>query len=477
MKRPILLAALLLTATAGCTMAPKYTRPEAEVPVAFPEGAAYPDTTGWADLPAATDVAPAGLYPDLRLQQVVDLALARNLDLRLAALNVERVRAMYKITGAAMLPSLTASASGSRSQTPGDLSATGATSIDSRYGVDVGVASWEIDLFGRLRSEKNQAMEQYLASEEGRRGAELSLVSAVGQAYLKLAATREQLALARSTLAAQQEAFALVQRQYDVGAASALDLSRAQTQVSAAEVDIASYTRQEAQDRNALDLLAGGPVPEALLPADLAAVAPPADVAPGLSSAVLLGRPDVMAAEHQLMAANAQIGVARAAFFPRISLTALVGTASAALSGLFASGSDTWAFRPTATMPIFDLRTTGALKLTQAEREIVLARYQQTIQTAFREVSDALATKGTIRQQVDAQARLVDATSTAYDLAQLRYRSGADSYLGVLDAQRSMYAARQGLVGLKLAEAANKVQLYAVLGGGGTAAAPDQAQQ
>ena len=402
---------------------------------------------------------------------MVDLALANNLDLRLATLNVERVRAAYKIKTAELLPSLSVSATGSRSQTPADLSSTGAKAINSRYGVDLGIAAWEVDLFGRLRSEKNQALEQYLASAEGRRGAELSLVAAVGQAYLQLAATREQLGLARATLRTQQEAYELVQHQYDVGVASALALSRARTQVSSAEVEVAAYTRQEAQDRNALDLLAGGPVPDQLLPTDLANVQPPAEVASGLSSDVLLTRPDVMAAEHQLMAANAQIGVARAAFFPRISLTALVGTASSALSGLFGSGSDTWTFAPSATLPLFDLRTHGALKTTEADREILLTQYQQTIQTAFREVADALAARGTISDQVAAQSRLVEAAAEAYDLARQRYASGADSYLSVLDAQRTVYAARNGLVGLRLADVNSKVQLYAVLGGGGTAMA------
>ena len=469
MKKLLLILAVVTT-TSGCTLAPNYTRPDAGVPDGFPTGDAYADAAETSALPAA-DLGPTDLYPDPRLQQVVDLTLANNLDLRLATLNVERVRAAFSIKRAQLLPALSASAAGSRSQTPADLSRTGAKAINSRYSVDLGIAAWEIDLFGRLRSEKNQALEQYLASEEGRRGAELSLVAAVGQAYLRLAATREQLGLARATLRTQQDTYDLVQHQYDVGVASALDLSRARTQVSSAEVQVAAYTRQEAQDRNALNLLAGGPVPDRLLPADLANVIPPADVAPGLSSDVLLARPDVMAAEHQLMAANAQIGVARAAFFPRISLTALVGTASSALSGLFGSGSDTWTFAPSATLPIFDLRTHGALKMTEADRAILLTRYQQTIQTAFREVADALSVRGTISDQVAAQSRLVAAAAEAYDLARQRYASGADSYLSILDAQRTLYAARNGLVALRLAEVNNKVQLYAVLGGGGTATA------
>jgi multidrug efflux system outer membrane protein len=410
-------------------------------------------------------VAPDDLYPDPRLQQVVGLALAHNVDLRLAALNAERVRALYKIQRADLLPSIGVSATGTRQQTSEDLSY-GYPQITGRYNVDVGVSAWELDLFGRVRSEKNQALEQYLASEEGRRGAELSLVAAVGQTWLALAATREQLELARSTLATQTHYYELIDLQYQAGLATGLDLRRVQTQVNAAEGDVAAYTLQEAQDRNALDLLAGGPVPEELLPGRLDQVTPPPDVAPGLSSTVLLRRPDVMAAEHRLKAANAYIGVARASFFPRISLTALVGTASRALSGLFAAGSGTWLFSTHAAMPLFDLRTQGALKVSQADRDLVVAQYQKTIQTAFREVADALAARGTLRDRVAAQQRLVEASSEAYELAKKRYVAGADSYLSVLDAQRSLYTAQQGLVRLRLADAANRVQLYAVLGGG-----------
>ena len=463
-----LLAPLFLALTlvgAGCTMAPKYVRPEAEMPPAWPEGAAYPDTLDFAGTPAVGEVGPDDLYPDPRLQRVVGLALAYNVDLRLAALNVDRVQAIYKIQRADLLPAISAGATGTRQQISEEL-AYGYPQIDSRYSVDVGVSAWELDLFGRVRSEKNQALEQYLASEEGRRGAELSLVAAVGRTWLQLAASREQLDLARSTLQAQQHYYRLIELQYEAGLATGLDLRRVQTQVNAAEGDVAAYTQQEAQDRNALNLLAGGPVPGELLPDRLDQVTPPPDVAPGLSSTVLLRRPDVMAAEHQMKAANAYIGVARASFFPRISLTALVGTASRALSGLFDSGSGTWLFSTQAGMPLFDLRTHVALKVSQADRDIVVAQYQKTIQTAFREVADALAARGTLRDRVDAQQRLVDASREAYDLAQKRYDAGTDSYLSVLDAQRSLYGAQQGLVRLRLADAANRVQLYAVLGGG-----------
>ncbi len=467
MKRITLILPLVVVAlTAGCTMAPKYVRPDSTAPAAWPEGAAYPDSLTATDLPAAPQMSPQELFPDPRLQQVLDLALANNMDLRLAALNVEKVRAYYKIKQADLLPSIHAAGAGTRHQTPADLSMTGAEMISEEYSVDVGVSSWEIDLFGRVRSEKNQAFEQYLATEAGLRGARLSLVSAVGQTYLTLAASREQLQLAQSTLDAQQAVYDIVARQFEVGVASKLDLRRAQTQVDAARQQMAYYESRAAQDENALRLLAGAPVPPELLPIDLDHVAAPRDVAAGIDSSVLLGRPDILAAEHRLRAANAYIGVARAAFFPRISLTALVGTASSALSGLFESGSDTWTFAPSVSMPIFDLRTRGALKVSEADRNIVLAEYQRAIQTAFREVSDVLAVRGTIGRQVDAQQDLVDATRDAYDLTVKRYELGIDSYLSVLDAQRSLYGSQQGLVQMRLAELASKIQLYAVLGGG-----------
>ncbi|HOX26109.1 MAG TPA: efflux transporter outer membrane subunit [Candidatus Krumholzibacteria bacterium] len=456
----------LVIAAAGCTMAPQYLRPAAQVPPAWPEGAAYADSLADLALPAAPGVSPQELYPDPRLRQVVALALANNLDLRLAALNVEKVRAYYKIERADLFPAISVAGSATRHHTPADLSFSGEEMTSEEYSIDVGVASWEIDLFGRVRSEKNRAWEQYLATEAGRRGAELSLVSAVGESYLTLAASRELLQLAKSTLASQQAVYDLGRKQYDAGLATRLDLQRIQTQVNVAEVDVAGYTRMVAQDENALNLLVGAPVPPELLPEDLGSVAPPADVAAGLSSAILLGRPDIMAAEHQLKAANAYIGVARAAFFPRISLTALVGTASAALSGLFAGNSDTWTFSPQASMPLFDLRTQGALRASKADQQIVLAQYQRSIQRAFREVADALAVRGTIGEQVAGQTALVEAAREIYDLAQMRYDKGIDSYLSVLDAQRSLYRAQHGMVALRLAELTNKVQLYAVLGGG-----------
>jgi multidrug efflux system outer membrane protein len=257
----------------------------------------------------------------------------------------------------------------------------------------------------------------------------------------------------------------LIRKRQDVGLASELDLRRAQSQVDTARVDVARYTQLVAQDENALNLLVGSPMPQELLPADLVSVSPPKEVSPGLSSEVLLRRPDVLAAEHQLKAANANIGAARAAFFPRISLTTAIGTASADLSGLFKFGQGTWLFAPQIIMPIFDARTWSAYDVTKVEREISVAQYEKVIQTAFREVADALAVRGTVNQQIAAQQSLVDAVAETYRLSNARYTKGIDSYLSVLDAQRSLYGAQQGLIVLRLARLVNTVALYKVLGG------------
>ena len=313
---------------------------------------------------------------------------------------------------------------------------------------------------------EDRALQEYLATEQARRSAHISLISGVVATYLSLAADRATLQLARFTLESQQAAYTLIRKRFEAGLATELDLRRAQTQVDTARGNVARYTQLAAQDRNALNLLAGTPVSEKLLPTDLSTVAPLPNISPGLSSEVLLERPDIMAAEHRLKGTYAYIGAARAAFFPRISLTSSVGTASAELSGLLGSGSATWSFVPRISMPIFDARTWAALRISKAEREIALTRYEKAIQTAFREVADALAVRGTLDQRLSAQQSLVDAVSETYRLSSKRYAMGIDSYLGVLDAQRSLYAAQEGLIALKLGRLVNRVTLYRVLGGG-----------
>jgi outer membrane protein, multidrug efflux system len=465
-KNLCLLGPGLVLIAAGCTMTPKYARPNAPVPVTWPTGAAYAETPAATNAPEVPDLSWQEFFTDEKLQQVIGMALTNNRDLRIAALNVERARAFYGIQRAALLPTVEATGKGSKQRLPADLSSTGSRQTVTRYDANLGVASWEIDFFGRIRSLTERALEEYLATEQARRSAQILLVSSVAQTYLALAADQENLALAETTVVAQQSAYDLVKRRFDLGLVPELDLYRAQTPLDVARRNVALYQQQVAQDENALNLLAGAPVPRGRLPSELDGVRPPRAISPSLPSDVLLRRPDVLQAEDLLKAANADIGAARAAFFPRISLTAAMGTASSDLSGLFKSGSGAWSYAPQIVMPIFDARTWSGLKATKVQREIAVAQYEQAIQSAFREVADALATRGTVDQQVTAQQSLVHASGETYRLARSLFEKGIDSYLGVLDAQRSLFAAQQVLVVLRLEKLTNDVRLYAVLGGG-----------
>jgi outer membrane protein, multidrug efflux system len=466
MKEKLILLVGLFSFLTGCTLIPKYTQPEAPVPPAWPSGPAYKEPQAAPGAPLAADLKWREFFPDERLQTIIETALNNNRDLRVASLNVERARALYRIQRAELLPTVNAVGSGGKERVPADLSSTGRSYTAEYYSVSLGVYAWEIDFFGRIRSLKERALEEYFATEEARRSAQILLVSEVASAYLTLAADREALQLAQSTLETQQGAYDLIRRRYEKGIATALDLRQAQTQVDGARVDIARYTNRAAQDENALNLLVGSPVPRALLPEALGNVTPLKEISPGMSSEVMLHRPDILSAEHLLKASNANIGAARAAFFPRISLTTAIGTASAELSGLFKAGSDTWNYSAQIVMPIFDARTWSALRVTKVDREIALAQYEKAIQAAFREVADALAVEGTVEDQVAAQQSLVNAIAETYRLSDLRYIKGVDSYLGVLDAQRSLRVAEQVLIAFRLARIANQVRLYAVLGGG-----------
>ncbi len=467
MKRKLfLLLGTITTLLGGCTLAPKYTPPAAPVSAEWPSGEAYRENKTAAGVPAAPEVKWQDFFTDAKLQRIIGTALNNNRDLRLAALNVERARALYGIQRAELLPAVNAIGSASKQRRALDLVRPGEPRTTEQYSVNLGVTAWEIDFFGRIRSLKDAALQEYLATEQGRRSAQIALISAVANTYLSLAADLSILNLAKSTLDTQQAAYNLIKRRYDVGMTSELDLRRAQTQVDAARGDVARYTQLAAQGENALNLLVGSPILKDLLPRDLSSVSPPREISPGISSEALLRRPDVLQAETLLKAANANIGAARAAFLPRISLTTAIGAASADLSGLFTSGSGTWGFAPQIAVPIFDARTWSAYDVTKVQREIFVAQYEKAIQTAFREVADALAVQGTVDQQIAAQQSLVDAVAEIYRLSNARYTKGIDSYLGVLDAQRSLYAAQQAMTNIQLARLTNRVTLYKALGGG-----------
>jgi multidrug efflux system outer membrane protein len=479
--RTLACAAMASAVLAGCVnLAPAYEKPAAPVPQALPS----------AGVEAATplDVAWRDFFVDPRLQGVVELALANNRDLRVAALNIERARAQYGIARAGLFPTVEAGAGGSRSRTPGSLSTSGEARYATQYSADLGLTSYELDLFGRVRNLSESALQSYFQTEQTRHSTQISLIAAVATAWLQLAADEQRLQLARSTLDSQRKSFELIQRSHALGSQSGLALAQSQSTVDAARADAAAFDSQVEQDRNALALLVGATPPAELLPVAVvvaptpaatsttavAASAPePARAAQllvppaGLSSDVLQQRPDVRAAEHALRASNADIGAARAAFFPRIALTASAGTASSNLSGLFMGGSKAWSFAPSISVPIFDGGANRAnLRVAEAQQKIQLATYEKTVQTAFREVADALAERRTLAERLDAQRSLLGATSRSFALSQSLFRSGASSYLDVLDAQRAYYAAQQTLIGLQLTEQTNRLTIYKALGGG-----------
>ena len=456
----------VIVCLSGCTFAPTYERPAAPVPAHWPNGPAYQDAAIVTGAPTASELRWQEYFPDEKLHQVLTLAIANNRDLRLAVLNVERARALYGIQRAGLLPTLNAVGSAGKQLVPGDLTSSGNATNLEQYSLNLGINAWEIDFFGRIRSLKDSALEGYFATVQARRSAQILLVSAVANTYLALAADQESLRLVTSTLQAQEAAYKLIRKRYTVGVSSELDLNRAQSQVDTARGDMARYTQLAAQDQNALQLLVASPLPGELMPPELGSISTPPEVSAGLSSELLLQRPDVLAAEHGLKAANANIGAARAALFPRISLTTSIGTASADLSGLFKGGQGTWSFSPSITIPIFDARSWSAYNVTKIEMQMSQLQYEKAIQTAFREVADVLAVRGTVNQQLAAQRSLVDAVAKTYRLSNLRYHKGIDSYLEVLDAQRSLYVVQQGLIALQVIRFSNFVNLYKVLGGG-----------
>ncbi len=469
MTRGLCLSFAAFLYLAGCSLAPKYSRPEAPVPAAWPSGPAYGNVTGKPAETAVADIPWREFFIDDKLRKVIALSLDNNRDLRVAALNIERSRAQYQIQRSDLFPKVDANASATYQRIAEDFSGTGLPLNIHQYNVGLGVSSYELDLFGRVRSLKDQALQQFFATGEARRSVQISLVAQVAADYLTLAADRELLNLAKDTLTSQQTSYQLIRSRYNLGISSALDLHQAQTSVDTARVDIARYTAFVAQDENALNLVVGSTVPADLLPGALSdTLTALKDLQPGLPSDVLLRRPDILQAEDLLKGANANIGAARAAFFPRITLVSSVGLGSDDLGRLFtSSGSFVWKFAPQITLPIFNAGANRAnLKVAEVDRDIAVAQYEKAIQTAFREVADALAQRGTIDDQLAAQRSLTDATAESYRLSQARYEKGIDSYLNVLDSQRSTYGAQQNLISTRLARLNNLVTLYKVLGGG-----------
>lgn len=473
MRKPLLPALVVVALVfGGCTMTPRYERPPSPVAKTYPESAGSAATNAR----TAGTVAWREFFTDPRLHKLIDLALANNRDLRVATLRVEQARAQYRIQRAELLPGVDVSASGSRGRVPGDLNTSGRSIIASEYSVDVGSAVYELDFFGRVRSLKDRALEDYFATEEAARAAQLALVAQVATQYFAVLQLEEQLAIARRTLEAVSSSYEVRRRSYEIGTLGELDLRTTEIQVQTARASLASFTRLRGQAENTLILLVGQPLPEDLpIGRSLREQGLLADLPVGVPSDLLLRRPDILGAEHTLKAANASIGAARAAFFPTISLTGSFGTASADLDGLFKSGSNAWNFTPSISLPIFAAGSNRAnLDVATLSKRIEIAHYEKAIQTAFREVADALIAHRMFRDQIEAQQALFEAQQRRHEITEMRYRNGVDGYLAVLLAQQDLYSAQQSLVQSRAAELVNLVALYKALGGGWNAPGPER---
>ena len=456
--RPKVRVALLavVACLVGCTMIPPYRQPALPVPARYPGPAA--DSAPVAA--AAADIAAQEVFRDERLKRLVDLALVNNRDLRTAVLNVQQTEAQYRITRSALFPTVQGSAGASRSHI------TGFTA--NSFSASVGVTAYELDLFGHVRSQNAQALEQYFQTEEAQRAAQVSLVGQVATQYLTLRETEELLTLTQNTLAAVQSSYDLNKALFDAGASNELDFRQSEGQVETARINVETYQRQLQQARNALQLLLGAPLPE-----DLPAARPfsdagmVADVPAGLPSDLISRRPDILEAEHALKAANADIGVARAAFFPSISLTGSVGVSSTQLSSLFKAGSGVWSFGPQISLPLFaGGHNVAELDVAKVSERLQVAAYEKAIQTAFREVADALVGVDSYARQIALEQSLIDTQQRRLELATLRYRQGEDTYLNELAAQQDLYSAQQGLLQAQFNRLSSKVSLYQALGGG-----------
>jgi len=490
MKKSLIHIAMLAMLIPACSLMPSYERPKAPVadnwPVAAPAQQTY----------KAADIGWREFFIDEKLRIVIQLALENNRDLRVAALNIEKARALYEVQYADLFPTVNATGSANIQHTGSNSSGSGtSTTTDTNgitqqttssrggtshnYRASIGFSTYELDFFGHIRSLNEQALQAFLATEEARRSTHITLVTEVANAWLTLQADKERLKLAQDTLQSQQSSYDLNKSRFEIGIATGLDLSQAQISVDTARFDVARYSSQIQQDENALVLLVGSNLPSELQPdTKLEQVTALADLPAGVPSEVLQQRPDVLQAEHNLEAANANIGAARAAFFPSIILTATAGTASTQLSRLFSAGTGFWAFVPQIVVPIFNAgRNRANLKGAEIDRDITLAQYEKAIQSAFKEVADSLALRQTLGDQLDAQHSLVDASSESYRLSEARFKSGIDNYLAVLDSQRTLYAAQQNLISVRLSALSNQVTLYKVLGGGWNALTPESASQ
>jgi multidrug efflux system outer membrane protein len=460
MKRTAL-AAALLTALSGCSLIPNYQQPAA--PVA--------EQWNTIDVQQSVTTLPdwREFFQDPVLQGLIETALDNNRDLRIAALNVDAFRAQYRIQRSARFPSIDASGGANRQRLPGNMSPTGSSTINSQYSANLGTTAWEIDLFGRLGSLRDQALASYFASEQAQRSTQLSLIASVATAWLALQADQENLELVRNTLATYEDSLRLVQSSYDAGVASLLELQQARSAANSARISLAQFERQSVQSRNALNLLLGASATTDLTTPVALSRFKFAEIPVGLPADLLQRRPDILQAEFDLKAANANIGAARAAFFPSVSLTATAGSLSPDLSGLFDGGSGSWLFKPSINIPIFNAgRLRANLDYSEIQKDINVARYEKSIQTAFQEVADGLIERTTYKQQLAAHDELVKSSTEYLNLADRRYREGIDNQLTLLDAQRLLFNAQQQRISTQFAQLVSDINLYKALGGGYT---------
>ena len=469
------LPALLATTLAACSLTPTYERPTA------PVAAQWADTQRTATAnTSAPDLDWQDFVGDANLREVIRLALANNRDLRVAVLNIEQTRAQYQVQRANLFPSINAAVSQTR-QSTSEINSSVSTNASAGLTIP-STAAWEIDFFGRLGSLKEAALAQYLATEEARKTTQIALIASVASTWLSLQADTELLELTQRTATTREDSLRLTQLRYDNGASSALDLRQAESLAASARATLAQQQRLQAQDINALTLLVGQTVPAPLLRSVARTTDTKVDLFKalpvGLPSEVLTRRPDVRQAEQLLIAANANIGAARAAFLPRISLTASAGTASNELAGLFKNGSWGWALTPTIAVPVFDGgRNRANLESARASQAIAVAQYEKAIQTAFREVADTLAGRATLSEQLAAQEAQARAEADRMYLAELRYRNGVANSLDLLDSQRALFSVQQSVVQTRLAQQQNQVALYKALGGGWTQTAEATAKR
>ncbi|EIV8403112.1 efflux transporter outer membrane subunit [Escherichia coli] len=462
-KVRVLIPALLALVVSGCNLQPHYDRP------ALPVASQW-NQQGGGSADNGADMNWQQFFNDPALHQLIQLALDNNRDLKVAALNVEKARAQYGVQRSALFPTVNATADQTSTHLPGNLYQTQNTGPVTyhQYEASLAVTSWELDFFGRVRSLRDEALESYLSTEATSQATRISLIAEVASGYLALCADNDLLRLSGNTAESQRQSYNLIKRSYDLGASTGQDLAQAETSVKNAEADVAKYTRQVRQDANALRLLLGAELPAHL--ADNASLNKDwrfPDLPAGLPSDLLTRRPDIIAAEHTLKAANANIGAARAAFFPSISLTAYGGSASSSLGHLLEGGTANWSFVPTISVPIFDAgKNLANLDIARVEKRIEIANYEKAIQSAFREVSDALTGETTYRDELAARTQDTAANQRYFDLAQMRYQQGVDSYLNVLVAQRSLYQAQQTQITTQLSSLSQQVSLYKVLGGG-----------